>query len=337
MDISALKKEAKHKKTSAARLELLARHSDSSVQLAVASNPNTPAQTLVYLGGHGRFNILKAVAKHPNTPSKVLEHLAHHKQASVCEVVARNAHTPASALEHLAGHPETKVRCALALNSQAPLSVYEKLADDEASVRINLASRPHCPQQILETLSHDSNDTVRSVVAGRSELALNVLLRLSCDKSTQVRKSSIYSMHKLGQHEALQRLAHDPEAELRLKITELSPWRDTLHQHLITDPSAVVKEGLSRRNDLTPEVVRELMLDPCPKVRRPLVFNKLEPTPLFVLEYLLNDSDKDVRWQVAYNRYAPADLLKKLAKDTSSYVSQQAQISLNELIAKGDL
>ena len=316
MNLEALKKEAKSKKTSAVRLEELSRHPDTGVQNAVAGNENASAKTLEYLSGHGKYTILKSVAKNPNTPPAVLEKLAAHKQATVCAAAAGNPNTPMEVLEHLVTHPDPKVRLELT-GRHAGAKIYARLADDpDFEVRELLAYREYCPLPVLKKLARDPESTVRARVAWGGKTRELVTL-LATDPDYRVRENCVRPLHHFKEWGLLLQLSHDPSPMVRVEIAQLEPWRDELHAHLVADPESEVREHMARRDDLSEPVLRKLIQDPSPAVRRPLVYNKGKIPP-FVLEALAQDPDENVRWQVAYNGSASKKLLERMSKEDSS-------------------
>ena len=63
-------------------------------------------------------------------------------------------------------------------------------------------------------------------------------------------------------------------------------------------------------------------------VRQPLAYNKVEPTPVWVLERLACDPSDFVRWQVTYNGNTPEKLLEVLCKDDVEHVRDNAKATL---------
>jgi hypothetical protein len=201
MDIAALKKEAKSKKTLPARLLELAKTPDPTVQYAVANNPNTPLPALEYLSGHGKWTILKAVAHNKNVSAAILEKLAGHKQPSVVEAVALSPSTPTALLEKLSKHPEVSVRRALLGNYSHHFTahLYELLSQDtEDMVRMDVAFRVECPSSVLEKLASDPYTYTRVAVAGAYNTPPKVRLLLAKDPEGAVRASTIDRFYDAG-------------------------------------------------------------------------------------------------------------------------------------------
>ncbi len=314
MPDSAEKKETKSKKTAPQRLLELSRNADPSVQYAVASNPNAPVQALEYLAGHGKFTILKAVAGNPNVTALILERLARHKQWTVCVAVLSNP-------------------------SCTP-QIFEALSKDaESWVRLHVALKIACPSAVLEMLASDPDAYVRNAVAGNWNTPPATVRRLAADADGYVRAGAVDNSSRLHTSKELTALARDPDVRVRLEIAKLGQhWSPRLHDHLVTDaeeivrvqiadhgelPVAVVltlardssdevRRTVARRNRLSKAVLEVLISDPNPEVRRSLAHNKEDDVPVWVLERLAGDADKDVRWQASYNGRTPEATLRQL-------------------------
>lgn len=71
-----------------------------------------------------------------------------------------------------------------------------------------------------------------------------------------------------------------------------------------------------------------LLFDEHPEVRLALLEN--EKTPPFFNDYLVNDSDSDVRFTLAGDQRLPVRLLRKLVSDTNPYVSEKAKTTIDK-------
>jgi hypothetical protein len=192
MDIAALKKEAKNKKTLPTRLLELAKNADPTVQYAVASNPNAPLLALEYLSGHGKWTILKAVAGNPNVSTAILEKLAGKTQPTVVEAVAKSTSAPATLLETLTKHPELSVRLALTENQSLTPYLYELLSQDpDSQVVLWAALRVDCPASVLTKLATNVDDLIRGAVASAYNTPLEVRLELTKDPVKRVRSQAV--------------------------------------------------------------------------------------------------------------------------------------------------
>lgn len=336
MDSSNAKKEAKSRKTAPARLLELSHHADPSVQLAVAKHANTPVTALEYLSGHGKFTILKAVAEHPSTPSAILERLAFHKQHTVVEVVAKNSKTLRSTLERLAAHQHEAVRKALTANSAVTTAILETLSHDESEgVRYGVARKYLCPPALLEQLASDQSAWVRGGVAANSNAPLEVVRRLACDPEALVRGRTVYRLIKDQQNDLLEVLVRDANRDVRDAVAEdigysSHPKRVQLIAPLARDLDARIRERVARYGDLDTVTLELLLKDPDPEVRKALGYNKVQPTPAFVIEALANDLVAQVRWQAVCNGAITRATLERLAaSDPAEHIRERAALELN--------
>jgi hypothetical protein len=74
----------------------------------------------------------------------------------------------------------------------------------------------------------------------------------------------------------------------------------------------LTRRHLAELDGLSRAALEILMVDPSMEVRQPLAYNKVEPTPVWVLERLASDPGNFVRWQVAYNGGTPQKVLERL-------------------------
>jgi hypothetical protein len=336
MDVAALKKEAKSKKTPATRLLELARNTDPTVQYAVAANPKAPLGALEYLSGHGKWTILKAVALNPNVSLAILEKLAAHKQNTVCVAVAQSPQTPAQLLAQLALHSDSVVRRAVTENKNCTDAIYTKLSQDPDSlVRFDVALRTTSPV-VLEKLSLDPDGQVRGAVAWNRVIPNKTLHLLAGDPKASVRASTVDQLRNRGAINLVQTLARDPDSEVRLEVAKLFTWLPQFHDHLVTDPDETVRECLAEHHDL-PQVSMLILAkdssdqvrDSSPAVRRTLAYAKTTKSPAWMLEQLAIDPDENVRWQVAYVGVVSDQILKRLSQDSSQSVREAALETLS--------
>jgi hypothetical protein len=222
MDIASLKKEAKSKKTAASRLAELARHSDTSVQLAVANNPAGLSSTLEYLGGHGKFNILKAVAKNPNTPDSVLEKLARYRQASVRITLAKRYPLTDKLIEQLCNDPDPDVRSTILFHYNIQIQQLEQfLLDSSPIVRGALAKRGFGGRLFALELWDDPDGYVRaSALSSGGKRLYDLHLTKILNDEPIVRASLAQSWGFALPRQAIEFLAQDASREVCLGLVK---------------------------------------------------------------------------------------------------------------------
>lgn len=220
MDIEALKKEARSKKTSAERLSELARHPELGVQLAVAANQQVSVETFSHLAGSGNVRVLKKLAENPATPVAVLKQLAQHSQSSVRVALCKNPHLTLELFEELSQDPDPDVRHMLVLSTQ-------------------------CPSQILADLARlDPDERVRSgtLTWNWSRLDSETLRAMAFDKSPLVRRSVISTLIHNKELELLQTLVQDHELSVRKAFFESQYIPAEIVTQLEQDPHPEVVE-----------------------------------------------------------------------------------------------
>jgi hypothetical protein len=302
VDIAALKREARHKKTPAGRLEELARHPDTGVQLAVASHPGVPAATLEYLGGHGKFTILKAVARNPSVPASVLEKLSSHRQNTVRQAVAESNTLTESLILRLARDPDEQVRFALAMRSHRytwnTQPFFEILVQDSSAlVRATAASHCRIPH-LLERFAQDAEWRVVSSALRQHALPLSTLiarLEASFDALNTEDHWSLVSgiVQRPDLSETwLERFARHPNATVRLWIVKHPRTPDHLILRLARDKDWGVLSEVARRHQLPVDLYWDYARHPRVFVRLALVNNPFIPRE--IVEVLANDSDEQI-------------------------------------------
>jgi hypothetical protein len=322
MNLDELKKEAKSKKTSAARLEELARHSDTSIQLAVANNPNANAATLEYLSGHGMWNILKAVAKNPSMPSSAQIRLARHKQVSVREMLVQRSDLAPETLEALARDTEVN------------------LVDLVMHYNAHLRSLP----QVLEAFVTSPVASARRGAARFAPVTSDQFERLFKDSDPHIVGNLYFSPY--SSPEQRQRVRNHQNPEVRCMIVKRGGFEFSVAEleKASRDSSPIVRAALAGQKPLMPHLLNKLSHDPDPEVRSVIVARFIsawdadldsfseELHPWVRAEvawqthnealsfFLIEDSDLRVRLCLACNPKVPQDVLKELTKDDSPNV-----------------
>lgn len=320
MDVAALKKEAKSKKTAASRLEQLARHSDTSIQLAVANNPSAPASALEYLGGHGKFNILKAVAKNPNTPDNILEKLATHKQETVLEALLERSHLPLAAVEALGQRlPPTRRwwlpwKFASVVMSK-PALLEKFLTDPDDRVRQSAAEHLPLSDAHFEQLLNDPKPFVRAMLYQNASLMTdaNKAMRLLAHPDEMTRAA--VAQQSLSATD-IQRFVNDASPYVRAAVVRQLHITEAQLEKLANDPDAKVRGAISGRFFSTPvHLLERLSKDPEPYVRAGVAQNGSSTEGM--LEHLSHDENEIVRFAVVCNSEVSEDTLERLSLDTS--------------------
>ncbi len=320
MDIAALKKEAKSKKTPPHRLSELARFVDAGVQTAVANNPSAPPDALEYLGGHGKFMILKAVAKNPSAPNAVLERLAVHKQLSVREALLEHPQLPPKALEALALDLELKGFYFVAKQKQnlelAPKAVERLLRSSDVGRRAGVASYLKLSAAWLQQLLADPEPEVKASLTRNDAVPLAVHEDILYQADVPTRGLAIY--RGAWTSTQLEPLATDPNPVIRAAVVGNRTLPLEFQIQLSRDTDVRVRASVAKRLSwlsLPKEIAQVLTNDLEPWVRAGVATNTADAQ---LLNTLAQDQHVTVRFCVACNWKTPTKTLEILAKDADA-------------------
>ncbi|MFJ9770772.1 hypothetical protein ACIRVF_05980 [Kitasatospora sp. NPDC101157] len=173
----------------------------------------------------------------------------------------------------LAAHPDVAVRSALVVDTaNAPRELLERLIDDpESEVREYLAQGDHTPSDLRARLAGDPDPAVRAALAKHWTRAPEAVRRiLLTDPEAQVRAAACSTFfarlpHPVPPPDLVPALLADPVTRAGAVVhAVLHP--DTL-QRLARDPDADVRAELARHPALPPEVRDDLAVDPALRVR----------------------------------------------------------------------
>ena len=147
---------------------------DDELVVAVASNMNVPMESLVALAGTGNKQVLKSLAAH-QCPQEILDIIYATNDDDLFYHLAYNDvipyGMPAEQLVRLAEHKLPTLRKLAASCPELPLYLMSRLARDEnAQVRLAIASNEKASPSALELLSEDVNAKVRAAAAETLEL-----------------------------------------------------------------------------------------------------------------------------------------------------------------------
>ncbi|UQN08776.1 DUF2336 domain-containing protein [Deinococcus sp. QL22] len=257
---------------------------DSWVRGAVAENPNATPEDLTRLAlDEGQAVVLEHVARHPHTPDAVLLRLVQGADPAVHLEVARNPSTPPEALALLASSHRYATREAVAAHPLTPPETVVALTADPHD-RVALVARlrvGHGNEDTLNEALATRRRNVKLAISARTKLPEGVLVRLSQDRSPQVRA----------------------QAGLHPDLTEL------LRGRLLDDPDlSVARVTLATDTTASPE-----MLDALPRhdarIRRGLSRNPASPAD--VLNSLSDDALQEVRLSVVLNAAAPEGAIRR--------------------------
>ena len=173
----------------------------SSVFSGLAQNPLTPTKIINDIAATAtkassdpalKFNL----ASNSNLPVELIEKYSNDKDSRIRAFLARNPATPSELVEKLALDEDSRVRVYAILNPKISRETLEKLINDkDVDVRANAAYLIRDPE-ILEKISNDPKDFVRSKVAHNKATSIETLKKLSNDSDDLVRKAAKANLAK---------------------------------------------------------------------------------------------------------------------------------------------
>lgn len=198
-------------------LEILAEDQDVRVRQAVASNPNTPWITLEHLAGEFPGEFL-------HNPVGALQVLTHQELITInsrfWDALLREATIPPLWWNWLLGHPALGTRQSVLLHVQYAGEVTHLTGtlDIEVEARRAEAGSLQSSEERLQTLAHDRNGRVRSLVAANPYTPIEALHLLAKDEKWQVRAA--VAGHRQAPPEVLQALSRDPDVDVREAVAQ---------------------------------------------------------------------------------------------------------------------
>jgi len=123
----------------------------------------SPPELLSRLATHNNTKVRYYVGKNAITPEP-LEILARDKNIAVRKQVAKNPHTLPETLTDLATDARSEVRSEVPWNNAA-LPILANLANNDFTVRVNVAANDDTPPEVLSRLAMDNNRMVQRMVA----------------------------------------------------------------------------------------------------------------------------------------------------------------------------
>ncbi len=182
--------------------------------------------------------------------------------------------------------------------------------------RKKLAEANDTPAEILEELSHNSDRTIRTLVASNPNTSTEVLLQLGVEFPNEVTANPIFSLLML----------ENPDSNfIQLSLARSSTTAIEILRTLAADSNYIVRQAVAG-NASTPASILEILAVDSDYSRDYIVRQVVAVnanTPAYTLIKLAADSNYIVRAAVASNVSTPVDILEKLAADIESNVRQE--------------
>jgi len=251
----------------------------------LAENPALPAGLVRRLVRYRRG--LGHVATRADLTAETIEEILASGHHWLLHSLALNRQLPHAVRMRLAAHSDPDIRAALVVGARdAPREFYERLIDDpDTRVREHLAERDDVPADLLARLARDPDPQVRATLARWWTQAPDAVRRLLLtDPVDEVRAAACSTYYARLPHpvpppdlvaglladpitragavrhavltpELTERLAGDPNHQVRRQVAEHPQLPPPVRDLLAEDPSANVRVGVFSRQD-APEPVR---------------------------------------------------------------------------------
>lgn len=231
----------------------------------------------------------------------------------VRQVLARNESLGAPAQLLLAQDPDVDVRQTLAQHPALASATLQYLAKDIEAVQKELAGNHYLGSALLQmALSQSESEDVRKVLAGNSQLNVEVQTRLVRDPSESVRKA--LAGNDSATQEIVETLMCDENDDVRERLVR---WRQnvlpSVQHHLATDSKAEIRQYLAYSRDL-PDEVQQLLANDLPEVQSELANNaSINAT---IQQQLLDRGNTETRRNLARNQALVGSVQARLAEDS---------------------
>ncbi|MGW6912851.1 hypothetical protein ACWGB8_03355 [Kitasatospora sp. NPDC054939] len=243
----------------------------AKVMDGLAINPALPAPLIRRLFGWRRG--MGEVARRPDLTEAMVAEIVAIDDHRLLHSLALNDRLPDRFRIRLAAHRDSAVRSALVVRAAtAPREMLEQLIDDpDPKVREFLAQGHHVPSDLRARLAADSDPAIRAVLARHWTQAPEAVRRiLLTDPEATVRAAAcstyyVHRPHPTPPADLLPALLADPVTRAGAVIHAVLD-ADTL-QRLAEDPDSDVRAELARHPDLPPSVRDVLAVDPALSVR----------------------------------------------------------------------
>ena len=216
-------------------------------------------------------------------PGDVIEALATSEYPGRRALAAWIKELPAHLIERLAEDDDVIVREIIARRQDLLEDVVARLATDASNkVRQALAKQLNLPAASIDTLLHDEDAYVRTVVASvpRANYPLDALARLAeTDKAIEYGIAGNPNLPIAD----IERLARSPDGHTRVCIARRTSLHHEITTLLANDEYSSVRFEIAKNKGTAPEILDKLASDPDPDVRKEVLYNSNTPASTFVI------------------------------------------------------
>ena len=269
-----------------------------------------------------RTDLKTWIAGHPLCPSDILATLQHDDNPRILIPLANNTNTPETTRFAALSSLLTQIGPGMQITAEhpgAPAQVLVTLAHcSEVSVRRAVASNPATPAQVLVALSRCSEVSVRRAVAFNPATPSDCLISLATDDDLDLRRSLATS--RVAPSAALEILSRDGSPEVRREVAANPNVISMVLTELSGDQDEEVRCSVAKNSSSPPTTLALLSRDGTPTVRRSVAENLGAPSD--VLAVLSQDLEVGVRHSVAKNPGVSLSVIETLSKDADDWVRE---------------
>jgi hypothetical protein len=284
-------------------LDKLSSDPDNTVRAGVAFNQNATPAILEKLSSDYSNNTLIGVAQNQNTPVEIINKLCFDKEVNVRWHALRNANVSTEVLRKLSTSKDNETRKAIVGNENTPIEVINNIAASDTNVDVRaIALGKTTSVKLLSKLSASNNKEIRIAVASNLNTPPDVLADLSSDEDTDV--VSAVAQNSNVPENILVELSESEEDYVRMGVAG-NP--NTPHE---------VLWNFIKSNEQLPSVV----------------LNKNTTHDMLAAIVDSNTEEAEyAQFEIARNKNAPVELLKKLSEFDNEEISNDAKKTLNSL------
>jgi HEAT repeat protein len=311
---------------------------DEEIRFESAANPTTDSKVLGTLSTDESYLIRHCVGRNPSTSPAILEELAGDSHAFVRGAVAENSVVSIKVLSQLLEDTfhfiqkkaeETLEKIAKSPDTE-PLILEElsKFVDPRnpnayPSIRCAVAENPNTPKETLKELSN--LEIEKLYVAQNLSASAAILESLSCDENQNVR--STVARNPNSNLKILATLAKDHEEEVRIEVAENRSTEVKVLEMLVGEDSSDLKSRIITNPNVSIGILKKLL--PSIDENDRLNLAESQYCSKDALTIFSKDSKPFFRTAVAKNPVTPGNLLDLLSRDEHEYVRLQVGGNLN--------
>jgi len=288
-------------------------HPDLDGRYQAAVGKTTPPEVLLALCRDPAKGVRCALAGNRNLSAAAVEKLVRDKEPDVRKYVMWNCNK--QQLLAMVHDPDVSVRHQLASKKPNDPELLGLLADDsKQAVKLAVVDNWSCPVQVLDRLSRDRDESVRTSVVRRAPAGW--LGRLARDASQAVRIAVAY--HPECPPRLLAQLGTDSQPDVRQAAVQHPACPPETVAHIATSRGTEHQLAAAKHPNCPSGVLAVLATARDWKVREAAAAN--DNCPPETLAGLSRDNSKNVRGATAGNRRCPLPVLRALSRDKHPHV-----------------